>query len=155
MRLVLAYGNPSRGDDGVAWRVAEALGGEADVEVRCTHQLLPELAVHVGEADGVLFVDAAVGEAPGQVAVCDVTPHPEESAFGHILRPAGLLDLTRRLGGEAPPAMLLTVTVQDVGFGLGLSAEVERSLEAATRAARSALDRLRGRNPCGRVLAKH
>jgi hypothetical protein len=65
-----------------------------------------------------------------------------------------MLDLARRLCGQAPPAVLLTVTVRDVAFGMELSPEVEASLEAATRAARSALARLAARKPCGETPPK-
>jgi hydrogenase maturation protease len=152
--LVVAYGNPLRRDDGVAWRVAGALDGSTDVAVHYAHQLVPELASRVGAAAGVLFVDAAVGPTPGQVTVAEVTPQPDGSAFGHVLRPSGLLDLARCLCGHAPPAMLLTITVRDVSFGMELSAAVEASLDAATRAARSALDRLAARKHCGDIPAK-
>jgi Ni,Fe-hydrogenase maturation factor len=45
--LIVAYGNPMRCDDGVAWRAADALetnscGG--NVEILRRHQLAPELA---------------------------------------------------------------------------------------------------------------
>jgi hydrogenase maturation protease len=152
--LVVAYGNPLRRDDGVAWRVAGELEGGRDIEVTYEHQLVPELAARVGRAEGVLFLDAAVGSTPGRVTVHEVAPQPEESAFGHVLRPSGMLDLARRLCGQAPPAVLLTVTVRDVAFGMELSAEVEASLEAATRAARSALARLAARKPCGETPPK-
>jgi hydrogenase maturation protease len=148
MFLVLAYGNPLRGDDGVGWRIADALDREPGVEIDCVHQLVPELASRVSRAEGVLFLDAATGESPGRVDVRDVVPRQEDCGFGHVLHPAGLLDLTRRLDGTAPPAVLVTVTASDFGFGVELSRPVESALESATRAARSALARLAGRRSC-------
>jgi hydrogenase maturation protease len=145
--LVLAYGNPLRSDDGVGWQVAEALGSAPGVEVACVHQLVPELATLVAGADGVLFLDAAVGCKPGCVTVCDLAPAEEDSGFGHILHPAGLLDLTRRLDGRAPPAAIVTVTASHLGFGGELSPVVAAAVEPAREAARSALARLATRMP--------
>ena len=52
--LVIGVGNPLREDDGVGWRLAEALA-QAGVEVHTCHQLLPELAAELGRVDLVLF----------------------------------------------------------------------------------------------------
>jgi hydrogenase maturation protease len=150
--LVLAYGNPLRSDDGVGWQVADALGSPAGVEVACVHQLVPELATRVGGAEGVLFLDAAVGSEPGCVKVCDVAPAEEDSGFGHILHPAGLLDLARQLDGRAPPAAIVTVTASHLGFGGDLSPAVAAAVEPARQAARSALARLAARKPCAPTL---
>ena len=60
--LIIAYGNPLRCDDGVAWRAAEALEGKfpsEQVEILRLHQLAPELADAVRQRELVLFVDAA------------------------------------------------------------------------------------------------
>src|SRR5579862_9528285 len=45
--LIIAYGNPLRCDDGIAWRAADALAqklSDSDVEIVRLHQLAPELA---------------------------------------------------------------------------------------------------------------
>jgi hydrogenase maturation protease len=155
VRLVLAYGNPLRRDDGVGWRIAAALGDVPGVEIECVHQLVPELASRLGRTEGVLFIDAAVGEPAGRVRVRDVVSEEGDSGFGHVLPPERLLDLADRLHGSAPPAILVTVTAGDVGFGIELSAPVQRALGPATEAARAALDALAARSPCARASSNH
>src|ERR1700758_3673560 len=73
--LIIAYGNPLRSDDGVAWRAAEALRQKfspAEVEIACLHQLAPELAETVSRFACVIFVDAASAPhagRPGEIRV--------------------------------------------------------------------------------------
>jgi hydrogenase maturation protease len=142
MPLVVAWGNPGRRDDGVAWEVARALAGDPGVDVTCVHQLGPELAEVVSRADGVLFVDAAQGEDAGRIEVAAVEPRWESPILAHCAGPAGLLDLAVRLYGRAPRAFLETVTGADFGFGPGLSPPVAAALPSACRHARAALARL-------------
>ena len=69
MMLIIGYGNPLRGDDGVGWRVAEAAGTalpEGAATVLAVHQLTPELSAPISRAGRVVFVDAAAeGEDAG------------------------------------------------------------------------------------------
>lgn len=92
--LVVAYGNPLRGDDGLAWRAADLLEqGELTprIEVVRLHQLTPEVAETVRSRDAVIFVDATLlgtqnSRIPdAKVAVIhrgDVTSAPNKS-LGH------------------------------------------------------------------------
>jgi len=141
MRLVLAYGNPLRGDDAVGWRLAEALRGSPETEVVCVHQLVPELACRVSGAAGVLFLDAGVGE-PGTISVHHVRADPGGADVGHVLGPSTLLYLSRTFFGGSPEAVLLTVAGRDFSFGAGLSGPVAEALGEAERRAREALGRL-------------
>ncbi len=142
MLLVLAYGNPLRGDDAVGWWIAEGLRDHPDTEVVCVHQLVPELAARIGGAGGVLFVDAAVGAAAGEVTVRTLVADPQGSAFGHVLPPSNLLYLARTLAGWAPEARLLTVSGREFGFSTSLSAGVFEALPGAVRKARAILETL-------------
>jgi hydrogenase maturation protease len=155
MRLVLAYGNPLRSDDGVGWRVARALSDLPNVEVECVQQLVPELALRVADAEGVLFLDAEVGEPPGRVQVREILAREDDGGLGHVAGPDRLLGLARRLLGVAPPSQLLTVTAADLAFGSRLSVPVAAALPAAIDAARSALAALAARNACVAIDSKH
>ena len=58
--LIVGYGNPLRFDDGLGWRAAEELSQrlsppEIEVEVIVRHQLTPELADNVRNAEAVFF----------------------------------------------------------------------------------------------------
>jgi hydrogenase maturation protease len=66
--LIIGYGNPLRGDDGLGVEVACCLKEiirDESVEVLSQHQLMPELADPVSRASLVVFVDARVGDTPG------------------------------------------------------------------------------------------
>src|ERR1017187_7308080 len=60
--LILAYGNPLRGDDGIGPEAGERLRSiiqDSDVEIRTMHQLTPELMEPISRAARVLYGRAA------------------------------------------------------------------------------------------------
>lgn len=137
--LVIGYGNPLRGDDGVGWAVVEALDGtlaaaqtaaqkaaqQTAVSTHVGHQLLPELSEPISDADHVIFVDAAVSGSPGQIAETTVTPAPPgPNPFTHHLTPSGLLAMARDVYGRLPLATLITITGHDFSFSEQLSPPV-------------------------------
>jgi hydrogenase maturation protease len=131
--LIVAYGNTLRGDDGVAWRTADALRGkfpESRVEILCLHQLAPELAETASRFECVIFLDAASKQAgkPGEIRVEEIRgetiPKNEGAAFGHSLSPAAVLALAANLYGAKPQAFSVTVAGKDFGHGDGLSPSV-------------------------------
>src|SRR5690242_12833541 len=74
--LVIGYGNPLRGDDGVGWHAAEALAKSLQDEERvpaervmvlACHQLTLELAEPLSRVERVIFIDACDGPPPGSV----------------------------------------------------------------------------------------
>lgn len=126
--LIIGYGNPLRGDDGVGWVVAERLREVEGVTAVAAHQLLPEQADLIQQAAHVLFVDATVHGEPGEIRVQNVIPHPAGSASSHQMAPAVLLALTEKVYGRCPAAHLITITGQNFGFGEGLSPLIQSKL---------------------------
>ncbi|MBK8988144.1 MAG: hydrogenase maturation protease [Chloroflexi bacterium] len=146
--LLIGYGNPLRGDDGVGWRVIEEInhfqssivngqwGGPLTPhsalrtpQLIAVHQLLPELAEPISEAELVIFVDASVEGEPGAVQVQAVTPRPQQpGAFSHHFDPAGLLAYAGEVYGRCPPAYLVTVTAVSLGYAEILSPTVAAAL---------------------------
>lgn len=137
--LIVAYGNPLRCDDGIAWHAADALEGkfpESDVEILRSHQLTPEVADSVRERELVLFIDAACADdrengRPGEIRVREVSiqearKHPTE--FSHVYSPAKVLDLARELYGTTAKACVVTVAGEDFSHGQSLSAPVANAL---------------------------
>ena len=137
--LVIGYGNPLRGDDGLGWRVADELEtclepGEATV-LAC-HQLTPELAAPIAEADLVVFVDARVGERPGRVGVERVEADGIEGwSFSHQLTPSALLAMAATLYDRQPMAWVVSVEGAAFDDGVVLSAAVEAAVSEAVRCA--------------------
>jgi hydrogenase maturation protease len=143
MILVLALGNPIRGDDGVglalARGLAEALPGFV-LQVIESQEVRSEHADAVARAEGVLFLDAAVLGAPGEVRAAPLVPRPAREAILHALTPEEVLGLSRAVHGRVPPAALVTVAGREFGFVERLSPEVEAALPAARTEARGVVE---------------
>jgi hydrogenase maturation protease len=129
--LVIGYGNPLRGDDGLGWHAVERLGEMVfqGVEVLACHQLTPELAQPIGEAELVLFIDASVEGEPGTL-VCkpvELTTLPP-SSLTHEVHPAALLALAQALYGTCPRAFLFSITGDSFNYTDTLSPMVDQML---------------------------
>lgn len=132
--LIIGYGNPLRGDDGLGWVATELLADMIDparVEIITCHQLTPDLAAPISRAQQVIFIDAAVEGTPGEVQVRPLTAPPtaDDGTFTHHLDTAGLLELTTSLYQQTPVAHLVTVCGYDFSFREGLSDEMQASLD--------------------------
>jgi hydrogenase maturation protease len=131
--LIIGYGNPLRGDDGIGQVVAQHLTKPAidDAEVVVCHQLTPELAGRLATVDMVVFIDAEAGATPpGSVTVSEV-PHGGSalpSALAHRVDPAALLFMSQKLYGRSPQAFLVSVAARSFAFGEGLSDSVAAAL---------------------------
>lgn len=128
MTILIAVGNTLRRDDGVAHRVLELLEPPAGVVTLACHQLTPELAEEIAPADTVIIIDADV--APGEPRLEKVEEHPD-NPLTHVVRPAELVELSRRLFSFRGNAWLCRVPGIDFGQGEGLSAEAEANARAA------------------------
>ena len=141
--LIICYGNPLRGDDGLGWHVAGRLRGvirDPGVEILALHQLTPELMDDISRADRVIFIDACVGPIPGEIQERIVEPQAAGPAFTHQASPAALLAGARTLYGHAPPATLITVAGAEFSLSEELSPAVGAAVECVVQ---SVLRRLR------------
>ena len=131
--LVLAVGNPSRGDDAIgpelASRIEEArLPG---VEVIVEFQLQVENALDLAGRERVVFVDAGTG-TPEPFELRRVHPDAEFLHTSHALSPEAVLATYRRVTGNEPPeAWLLCVRGESFELGEALSTMAAARLEAA------------------------
>jgi len=138
--LIIAYGNPLRCDDGIAWRAAEALERKfprSQVEIHRLQQLAPEIADDLRQRDLVVFVDAACLDRGDQgqageirrheISGSDPTDRPP-SQFTHVYSPARVLDLARELYRRTPKAITISVTGQHFEHGESLSPYVANAL---------------------------
>jgi len=135
--LVLAVGNPSRGDDALGPRLARRLEdwlareGIADVEVVTDMQLNVEHALDLEGRQRVLVVDAAAsGDAP--FGLTAVEPRHDSSYSTHSVSPQAILQVYHDLGlREPPPTELLAVRGASFELGEALSPAGRRHLEMA------------------------
>lgn len=134
--LVIGYGNELRGDDALGPRVAAAVesAGLPRVRVLSVHQLTPDLALAISEAQRVIFVDACSSPAQQKVECRPVYPSREMHALGHTSHPGELLAMAQALYHRAPSAWIVTAPGASFALGEVLSAGAQAGFEAATRA---------------------
>ena len=146
--LLIGWGNPLRGDDGVGQAIAAAVErwGQPQLAVVEAVQLTPELAPLLAGARRVLFVDAEAGAAAitGGWRLEPVPPlEPggttaawSSQPLSHHASPGVMLMLAETLYGRRPPAWQLLVAAHACGFGCGLSPATEALLPGALAAVR-------------------
>jgi len=136
---VIGYGNPFRQDDGVghvlAPQVAAWLEGRGEtVTLHLDHQLLPEVAADLADAEMVLFVDASVSVVSSEVGYMFVPVVPDggsESLNIHSFGPGWILRLAEELGHPLREAWMLSVSGVSFDFDDALTPEcVERVVAA-------------------------
>lgn len=110
--LVIGYGSPIRGDDAIGPLVADRLQREGvpdGVEVIARHILTADLVPDIALADVVVFVDASVEGAPGEIDCRPIAPDASQvSAMAHFLGPGELLAWAATLYDSHPDAWLVT-----------------------------------------------
>ena len=133
--LIVAYGNPLRSDDSVAWRAAEILETKfhpPEVEILRLHQLTPELADTLRNFRCVIFVDASCNgsvDKPGRIRVEEIDGGTSEpTRFSHVLSPKKVVDLATQLYGASLRAFCVTVAGDNFDHGESLSPAVAAAL---------------------------
>lgn len=121
--LILAWGNPSRGDDAAGLIIAESLAGKVsnNVTIRCFHQLGPELAEDVAAAEHVIFIDAHMNPQWPDLVCREVDPAAEYTPDSHSSGPEELVALAQVLYHRRPKAHLVATRAFDTTFGADLS----------------------------------
>ena len=133
--LVLAWGNPSRGDDALGPELAarlEASGAAAGVaEILTDFQLQPEHATDLDGRTLVLFVDASTS-CPPPFAFSRVAAVRDASFSSHAMSPAALLAAYEVVFGRAaPPAYVLAIRGDCFELGEPIGEGPRQSLDAA------------------------
>jgi len=136
--LIIGYGNPLRGDDALGWRAAECLaaipevGNDPSILIETLHQLTPELAVNLADAELVIFIDATAPSeriASGTLRCEELLEEaPAHEALGHHLTPAQTLAYARALFHANPTVFLASVAAASFDYGAPLSPAVEAAL---------------------------
>jgi hydrogenase maturation protease len=138
--LIIGYGNPLRGDDGIGPRAAELLsetlsqdetpeGVLSGVEVLVCQQLTLELAPEIAEVDRLILIDAAANGEPGRVERRALAPAISQSAsLTHHVDAQALLAAAQILYGHVPEAALFTVSANSFDHGATLSPAVAAAL---------------------------
>jgi len=128
--LLIAYGNPLRSDDGIAWRAAEELRYRLPSTTRivCVHQLTPELAEDISLADLVVFLDASTHGQPGVPRCQAVCAESREINFQHHFSPQEILGFCDRLYSAKPSAFLISLPGEKFDHGQEFSQSAVRAV---------------------------
>ncbi len=127
--LVIAIGNRLRGDDGVAHYVADLLHGVTLLRV---HQLAPEIAAELQNADTVIFLDADPGaEAPSLERIEE--PAGTTGPLSHSMTPEILVAIASRLYGFRGEAWLCRLPARDFSASTELSPQAAAQLDTAAQ----------------------
>ena len=136
--IILGYGNPDRGDDGVAWHLLDQLlksegffetdlfvseitdlNGKADIWFN--FQLLPEISELIAKYEKALFIDAHTGEIDEEINFQKIEPDFQNSPFTHHFTPSSCLALAESIAGKYPEAWLLSIKGYNFEFSRELS----------------------------------
>ena len=134
--VVLAWGNPSRGDDALGpefLRCAEGMAPPAghQVEFVTDFQLQPEHATDLLGRDLALFVDASAS-ASAPFTFGAVAPARDHTFTSHSMSPAALLAAHAAAFAEpAPPAFVLAIRGERFELGEPLGAFARENLREA------------------------
>jgi hydrogenase maturation protease len=130
--LVLAVGNPSRGDDAVGPLLAERLDalGLDGVEVLVDFQLQVEHALDLEFRERVIFVDACV-DAAAPCVERELHPSGELRHTSHALDPSHVLEAYRKVTGREPPRSTL-LGIRGTSFELGAGLSPQAAAACAT-----------------------
>ena len=132
--LVIGYGNPLRGDDGLGWEVAGRLAAclpDRSVAIMAVQQLTPELSEPIHAVDLVIFVAASNEGEPGTWKCERVAPASAHApSLGHHFDVAGLLAYIQALFLSCPEALMVSVAAESFACREELSRKVEIVLPA-------------------------
>lgn len=144
--VVIAIGNPSRGDDALGPILAQRLEqwleeeGRDDVEVIEDFQLQIEHALDLKGREQVIFIDAGTGSTP---APFSLEPAVAVADFGHTthaIPPSAVLHVYRQTLDEAPPpAWVMCIRGESFELGADLSDAAKERLELALGALKKRL----------------
>jgi len=149
-KIIVGYGNPDRGDDGVAFKLLQQLlkftGNEkmdllssdliplsTDLDLWFNLQLLPEFADTIANYKQALFVDAHTGEIEEDIQYIPIEPNYQSSPFTHHFTPASCLALAQEIAGNYPDSWMLSIRGYRFDFDQNLSPKTEQLLLKAVQ----------------------
>lgn len=131
--LLIGYGNPGRGDDGIGPALAAAIEamGLPGVTVEADYQLMVDHAAQIAAHDVVIFADAMIGLAQ-PFRFSEIAQTQPEGLGSHQVTPEAALALAGLLFGHAPPGWMLAIAGDEFGeVKEGLSQSAQANLAQA------------------------
>lgn len=136
-KLIIAYGNPYRNDDGVGHYVAGIIQNWADekkmneISIITAYQLDIDMAEDIAEAADVYFLDAHVTGYSPDVVIGRIEPKKTQGFTTHVFTPSDLIALSAQLYGKQPRGYIISVPGFDFDMGEELTEETRRQANHA------------------------
>ena len=131
--LLIGYGNPGRGDDGLGPAFARRIAARQlpGLTVEIDYQLTVDHALMISAADTVVFADAAL-DAESAFYFRPMDESVAQALGSHSVTPQAALALARLLFGTAPKGFILGLRGTAFGeMAEGLSDTARESLDVA------------------------
>ena len=131
--LLIGYGNPGRGDDGLGPAFARRIAarGLVGLTVEIDYQLTVDHALLISGAGMVVFADAAMDAAP-PFYFRPLSEADPQTLGSHSVTPEAALALSRLLFGAAPKGFVLGLSGAAFGeMAEGLSGPASHNLDLA------------------------
>ncbi|TWU44881.1 hypothetical protein Q31b_00510 [Novipirellula aureliae] len=130
--LIIACGNPLRGDDGLGPALVDRLSSlqRSDIETDVDYQLNIEDAVTIAAYKRVLFVDASV-TAPSPFLLQPLAPSSEITFTSHSVTPGAILAICQDHFHHRPEAWVMGIRGFRFELGEGLSIDARTNLDDA------------------------
>jgi len=137
--VILAYGNPSRGDDALGPELLQHLENQVqyhsywqEIKWVLDFQLQIEHTHDLKDTELALFIDASITSSR-PYSFQRVTARRDYSYTSHALSPAALLHVYEQVYRcPAPAAFLLSIRGEEFTLGRPLSKQAQNHLSAAT-----------------------
>lgn len=131
--LLIGYGNPGRGDDGLGPRFVERIAAENLPAITCLveYQLNVEHALMASQAECVIFADATLVRDEA-FTFTPLHPRPGQDLASHTMSPATVIGLAQVIYGSNPEAHVMAIAGYDFDtFSEDLSERAARNLDLA------------------------
>lgn len=133
--LLLGYGNPGRGDDGLGPALAESIAARnlPNVTVDSDYQLTVEDGLAVAQHDVVVFADATEDQGVSTVRIQPVHPDGNAASFSsHSVEPPEVMTLATSMFGAKTRGYVLEIRGFEFNeFRESLSENARANLEKA------------------------
>lgn len=132
--LLLGYGNPARGDDGLGPKCLELIQSahnESRFDTLTDYQLQVEHALDLTHRQQIIFIDANIS-VPAPFEFTQVLPARDDSYTSHAMSPAAVLAVYKQVCEQVlPEANLLSIRAYEFELGMPISAGAQNNLHQA------------------------
>jgi len=136
-KLIIAYGNPYRNDDGVGHYIADKIQKWADEEkideitIITAYQLDIDMTEDISLSESVFFLDAHITKYSPEIVINKIEAKKTNGFTTHVFTPSDLIALVNQLYNKNPPGTLISVPGYNFDMGEELTPETKKKADRA------------------------